>query len=100
MFENFSEEAKRCIFMARLAALSEGTKTIRLPDLLAGVRKENPGLFRGVDWQKIPLKLARLSPENLKKASQMAGEVPLTPRTKKALLAAPEIAKKKRPARK
>lgn len=94
MFESFSEEAKRCIFMARLAAISEKAQTIGLPELLAGVRKENPGIFRGVDWRKIPLKLARLSPENLKRASQMAGDVPLAPRTKKALLAAPEIAKK------
>src|SRR5215472_14007409 len=94
MFENFSEEAKRCIFMARLAAITEKSKTIALPHLLAGIRKENTGIFRGVDWQKIPLKLARLSPENLKSASQMTGDVPLDAKAKKALLAAHEIAKK------
>lgn len=94
MFENFSEEAKRCIFMARLAAITEKSKTIALSHLLAGIRKENAGIFRGVDWQKIPLKLARLSPENLKSASQMTGDVPLDAKAKKALLATHEIAKK------
>ena len=94
MFENFSEEAKRCIFMARLAAITEKSKTIGLPHLLAGMRKENAGLFRGVNWQKIPLKLAHLSPENLKNASQMTGEVPLDAKARRALLAAHEIAKK------
>ena len=94
MFETFSEEAKRCIFMARLAAITEKSKTIALPHLLAGIRKENPAIFRGVDWHRIPLKLARLSPENLKSASQMTGEIPLDPKAKKALLAAHEIAHK------
>lgn len=94
MFENFSEEAKRCIFMARLAAITEKSKTIGLPHLLAGMRKENAGIFRGVDWQKVPLKLARLSPENLKNASQMTGDVPLDAKTKKMLLAAHETARK------
>ena len=94
MFENFSEEAKRCIFMARLAAITEKAKTIGLPHLLAGIRKENPGIFRGADWKKIPLKLARLSPEELKQASQATGEIPLDAKLKKALGAAPELAKK------
>jgi 2-C-methyl-D-erythritol 2,4-cyclodiphosphate synthase len=94
MFENFSEEAKRCIFMAQLAAITEKSKTIGLPHLLAGIRKENPGVFRGVNWQKSSLKLARLSPENLKSASQMTGDVPLDAKAKRVLLAAHEIAKK------
>lgn len=94
MFEKFNEEARRCIFMARLSAITEKSKTIGLPELLAGIRKENPGIFRGVDWQKIPVKLARLTPESLHQASQAKGEIPLAPKAKKALLAAPEIAKK------
>jgi 2-C-methyl-D-erythritol 2,4-cyclodiphosphate synthase len=94
MFEKFSEEARRCIFMARLAAITEKSKTIGLPELLAGIRKENPGIFRGVDWQKIPVKLARLSPETLHQASQAKGDIPLAPKAKKALVVAPEIAKK------
>lgn len=94
MFENFSEEAKRCIFMARLAAITEKSKTIGLAHLLAGIRKEDPSLFRGVDWKKIPLKLARLSPEELKQASQATGEIPLDAKLKKALAVAPELAKK------
>jgi 2-C-methyl-D-erythritol 2,4-cyclodiphosphate synthase len=94
MFEKFNEEARRCIFMARLAAITEKSKTIGLMQLLAGIRKENPGLFRGVDWQKTPLKLARLSPENLHLASQAKAEIPLDTKTKRALTVAPELAKK------
>ncbi|MFZ0640358.1 MAG: 2-C-methyl-D-erythritol 2,4-cyclodiphosphate synthase [Candidatus Acidiferrales bacterium] len=94
MFEKFDEEARRCIFMARLAAITEKAKTIGLPQLLAGIRKENPGLFRGVDWQKTPLKVARLSPENLHQASQAKAEIPLDTKAKRALTVAPEIAKK------
>jgi 2-C-methyl-D-erythritol 2,4-cyclodiphosphate synthase len=94
MFEKFDEEARRCIFMARLAAITEKAKTIGLAQLLAGIRKENPGLFRGVDWQKTPLKLTRLSPENLHQASQAKVEIPLDIKAKRALTVAPEIAKK------
>jgi 2-C-methyl-D-erythritol 2,4-cyclodiphosphate synthase len=94
MFEKFSEEARRCIFMARLAAITEKAKAIGPAQLLAGIRKENPGLFRGVDWQKTPLKLAHLSPENLHQASQAKSEIPLDGKVKRALAAAPELAKK------
>jgi 2-C-methyl-D-erythritol 2,4-cyclodiphosphate synthase len=94
MFEKFDEEARRCIFMARLAAITEKSKTIGLPQLLAGIRKENPGLFRGVDWQKCSVKLARLSPENLHQASQAKVDIPLDAKAKRVLTAAPETAKK------
>ncbi|HVA72688.1 MAG TPA: 2-C-methyl-D-erythritol 2,4-cyclodiphosphate synthase [Candidatus Limnocylindrales bacterium] len=93
-FEKFNEEARRCIFMARLAAITEKSKTIALPHLLAGIRKENPGAFRGVNWAKVPLKLAHLSPESLHSASQAANEIPLDAKAKRALLAAPQVAKK------
>lgn len=93
-FASMSEEARRCIFMARLAAITEKAKTIGPAQLLAGIRKENPALFRGVDWQKTKLKLARLSPENLHQASQAKTEIPLDAKTKRALGAAPELAKK------
>jgi 2-C-methyl-D-erythritol 2,4-cyclodiphosphate synthase len=94
VFEKFNEEARRCVFMARLAAITEKAKAIGPAHVLAGIRKENPGLFRGVDWQKSKLKLARLSPENLNQASQTTGDVPLDAKAKRALAAAPEIAKK------
>ena len=94
MFEKFDQEARRCIFMARLAAITEKSKTIGLPQLLAGIRKENPGLFRGVDWQKSSVKLARLSPENLHEASQAKADIPLDGKAKRALAATPEAAKK------
>ncbi len=94
MFESFDEEARRCIFMARLAAITDKTKTIGLPQLLAGIRKEKPELFRGVDWQKSAVKFARLSPENLRAASQAQTDVPLDPKAKRALAVAPELAKK------
>lgn len=94
MFESFDEEARRCIFMARLAAVTDRAKTIGLPQLVAGIRKENPGLFRGVDWQKSSLKLARLTPENLHQASQASVDIPLDAKAKRALAAAPEIAKR------
>jgi len=93
-FEKFNEEARRCIFMARLAAITEKSKNTGLPHLLAGIRKESPGIFRGVNWDKVPLKLARLSPENLHSASQATGEIPLDAKAKRALAAAPEISKK------
>ncbi|HEV2224941.1 MAG TPA: 2-C-methyl-D-erythritol 2,4-cyclodiphosphate synthase [Candidatus Acidoferrales bacterium] len=94
MFEKFNEEARRCIFMARLAAITEKSKNIGLPHLLAGIRKESPGIFRGVNWEKVPLKLPRLSPENLHSASRATGEIPLDAKAKRALAAAPEIARK------
>ena len=94
MFEKFNEEARRCIFMARLAAIAEKSKTITVPHLLAGIRKESPGIFRGVNWEKISLKLARLSPESLHSASQATGETPLDAKSKRVLAAAPELAKK------
>ncbi len=92
--DRFSDEWKRCIFMARLAAITDKTKTIGLSQLLAGVRKENPSLFRGVDWQRTALKLTRLSPENLHQASQAKAEIPLDAKAKRALMVAPEVAKK------
>lgn len=94
MFESFDEEARRCIFMARLAASLDKSKTIGLPQLVAGIRKESPGLFRGVDWQKSTLKLARLTPENLHQASQASVDIPLDAKAKRALAASPEVAKK------
>lgn len=94
MFERFSEEARRCIFMARLAAITERAKAIGPVQLLAGIRKENPGLFRGIDWDKTKLKLARLSPENLNQASQAKIDIALDAKAKRALETAPEIAKK------
>lgn len=92
--DRFSDEWKRCIFMARLAAITDKSKTIGLSQLLAGVRKENPELFRGIDWQKTALKLARLSPENLHQASQAKAAIPLDTKAKRALTVAPEMAKK------
>jgi 2-C-methyl-D-erythritol 2,4-cyclodiphosphate synthase len=94
MFESFDEAARRAIFMARLAAITEKSKNIELIHLLAGIHKETPGLFRGVDWAKAKIKLARLSPETLHKASQTQGEIPLGAKTKRAFAAAPAIAKK------
>lgn len=94
MFEKFDEEARRCIFMARLAAITEKSKTIGLPQLLAGIRKEDPGLFRGIEWQKSALKLVRLSPADLHQASQAKAEIPLDAKVKRALTAALEMAKK------
>lgn len=94
MFESFDEEARRCIFMARLAAITDKAKTIGLPQLLAGIRKERPELFRGVDWQKSAVKLARLSPENLRAASQAQTDIPLDAKSRRALAAAPELAEK------
>ena len=91
MFEKFNEEARRCIFMARLAAITEKSKNIGLPHLLAGIRKESPAIFRNVNWAKLPLKLARLSPESLHSASQATGEIPLDAKAKRALAAAPEL---------
>ena len=94
MFEAFDEAARRAIFMARLAAITDRSKTIELVHLLAGIHKETPGLFRGVDWAKTKIRLARLSPENLHKASQAQGEIPLGAKTKRAFAAAPGFAKK------
>lgn len=94
MFEAFDEAARRAIFMARLAAITDQSKTIELVHLLAGIHKEAPGLFRGVDWAKSKIRLARLTPENLHKASQAQGEIPLGAKTKRAFAAAPAIAKK------
>lgn len=94
MFETFDETARRAIFMARLAAITEKSKNIQLLHLLAGIHKESPGLFRGVDWAKTKIHLARLSPENLHKASQTQGELPLDAKTKRAFIAAAVIAKK------
>ena len=85
MFEKFNEEARRCIFMARLAAITEKSKNIGLPHLLAGIRKESPSIFRNVNWAKLPLKLARLSPESLHSASQANGEIPLDAKAKRVL---------------
>ncbi|HKW87816.1 MAG TPA: 2-C-methyl-D-erythritol 2,4-cyclodiphosphate synthase [Candidatus Acidoferrales bacterium] len=99
MFEAFDEAARRSIFMARLAAITDQSKTIELVHLLAGIHKEAPGLFRGVDWAKSKIRLARLTPENLHKASQAQGELPLGAKTKKALAAAPAVAKKQQSAR-
>lgn len=94
MFEAFDDAARRAIFMARLAAITDQSKTIELVHLLAGVHKEAPGLFRGVDWAKFKIRLARLTPQNLHKASQAQGDVPLGVKTKRAFAAAPAIAKK------
>lgn len=80
--------------MARLAAITDQSKTIELVHLLAGIHKEAPVLFRGVDWAKSKIRLARLTPENLHKASQAQGEIPLGAKTKRAFAAAPAIAKK------
>ena len=94
MFEAFDEAARRAIFMARLAAITDQSKNIELVHLLAGIHKEAPGLFRGVDWAKSKIRLARLTPENLHKASQAQGEIPLGAKTKRAFAAAPAVAKK------
>jgi 2-C-methyl-D-erythritol 2,4-cyclodiphosphate synthase len=94
MFESFDEAARRAIFMARLAAITEKSRNIELVHLLAGIHKETPGLFRGVDWAKTKIRLARLSPENLHKASQTQGDLPLDAKTKRAFAAAPVMAKK------
>lgn len=94
MFEAFDEAARRAIFMARLAAITDQSKTIELVHLLAGIHKEAPVLFRGVDWAKSKIRLARLTPENLHKASQAQGEIPLGAKTKRAFAAAPAVAKK------
>lgn len=94
MFEAFDDAARRAIFMARLAAITDQSKTIELVHLLAGIHKEAPVLFRGVDWAKSKIRLARLTPENLHKASQAQGEIPLGAKTKRAFAAAPAIAKK------
>lgn len=94
MFEAFDEAARRAIFMARLAAITDQSKTIELVHLLAGIHKETPGLFRGVDWAKSKVRLARLSPDNLHKASQTQGDLPLAAKTKRAFAAAPAIANK------
>jgi 2-C-methyl-D-erythritol 2,4-cyclodiphosphate synthase len=93
MFETFDEAARRSIFMARLAAITEKAKQIGLIHLLAGIQKETPALFRGLDWRKARVKLARLTPENLHKASQAQAEVPLDTKTKRALAAASEFAR-------
>ncbi len=96
MFEKFDEEARRCIFMARFAASVDKSKTIGMAQLLAGIRKENPALFRGMNWQKVALPVARLSPEDLHRVStaEKVVEIPLDGKAKRALEAAPEIAKK------
>ena len=94
MFEAFDEAARRAIFMARLAAITDQSKTIEPVHLLAGIHKESPALFRGVDWTKSKIRLARLTPENLHKASQTQGEIPLGAKTKRAFAAAPAVAKK------
>lgn len=94
MLENFDEAAQRCIFMGRLAAITDKSNTITPLHLLAGIHKEAPGLFRGVDWGKSKISLVRLSPGNLHKASQASGEVPLDKKARKALSAASEMAKK------
>jgi 2-C-methyl-D-erythritol 2,4-cyclodiphosphate synthase len=96
MFERFNEEARRCIFMARLAAIIEKAKAIGLAQLLAGIRKENPGLFRSVDWHKVSLTVSRLSPEELRRVSsaQTTVEISFDAKAKRALAAAPQIAKK------
>jgi 2-C-methyl-D-erythritol 2,4-cyclodiphosphate synthase len=94
MFEKFNAEAQRCIFMARLAALTEKSKNITTLHFLSGIRKESPALFRGVNWAKSPIKLTYLSPDNLRKASQVTGDLPLDAKAKRALVSAAEIAKK------
>lgn len=93
---SFSDEVRRCIFMARLAAITDKTKTIGLPQLLAGIHKERPELFRGIDWQKSAVKVARLSPENLHKASQAQADIPLESKSRRALAVAGEVAKRSR----
>lgn len=94
MFERFNAEAQRCIFMARLAALTEKSKNITTLHFLSGIRKESPALFRGVNWANSPVKLTYLSPDNLRKASQVTGDLPLDAKAKRALVSAAEIAKK------
>ncbi|MGH9781596.1 MAG: 2-C-methyl-D-erythritol 2,4-cyclodiphosphate synthase [Candidatus Acidiferrales bacterium] len=61
---------------------------------LAGIRKESPTIFRNVNWAKVPLKLVRLTPESLNLASKANNEIPVDAKGKRALTAAPEIAKK------
>ena len=95
MFEKFNEEARRCIFMARLAASADRAKTIGQAQLLAGIRKENPLLFRGVNWTKLPLKVSELSPDVLRRvSSQTTSEIPLDAKASRALKAAPAAASK------
>lgn len=94
MFEKFDDETRRCIFMARLAAAADNSKTMTLLHFLAGIRKESPTIFRNVNWAKVPLKLVRLTPESLNLASKANNEIPVDAKGKRALTAAPEIAKK------
>jgi 2-C-methyl-D-erythritol 2,4-cyclodiphosphate synthase len=94
MFENFDEAARRCIFMARLAAITDKSKNISTLHLLAGIHKETPELFRKVSWDRAKVKFPRLSPENLHKASQVPGEVPLDAKTKRAFASASSLAEK------
>ena len=96
MFDRFNEEARRCIFMARLAASVDKSKTIGMVQLLAGIRKENPALFRAVNWQKVSLPVSRLSPEDLHRVStaEKSIEIPLDAKAKRALTVGPEMAKK------
>jgi 2-C-methyl-D-erythritol 2,4-cyclodiphosphate synthase len=94
MLENFDDAAQRCIFMGRLAAITDKSSTIGTLHLLAGIHKEAPGLFRGVDWAKSKIPLVRLSPGSLHKASQSTGDVPLDKKARQALSAASEMAKK------
>jgi 2-C-methyl-D-erythritol 2,4-cyclodiphosphate synthase len=94
MLENFDEAAQRCIFMARLAAITDKSSAIGTLHLLVGIYKEAPRLFHGVNWAKSKIPLIRLSPSNLHRASQVTGELPLDHKTTRALAAASEIAKK------
>lgn len=96
LFEQFDEEARRCIFMARLAAAIDKSKTIGTTQILAGIRKENPALFRGVNWQRVSLPMSRLSPENLHRvsAAEKTTEIPLDPKAERTLKVAAEVAKK------
>jgi 2-C-methyl-D-erythritol 2,4-cyclodiphosphate synthase len=96
MFERYTEETRRCIFWARLAASMEESGSITPIHLVAGIQKESPGLFRELKLAKGKMKLPAISEKALQKVQQpeLSREIPLDETAKRALKVAAETAEK------
>jgi 2-C-methyl-D-erythritol 2,4-cyclodiphosphate synthase len=96
MFERYTEEARRCIFWARAAALMEKSDSITPIHLLAGIQKESPGLFKKLKLAKGKMKLPAISEKALQKVQQpeLSREIELDEAAKRALKVAAETAEK------
>jgi len=74
-----------------LAVRLDKSKKITGLHLIAGIKKERPALFRGLDLKKAHLKLPAISSKKLS-GSKMACDIPLDPVTKLAIFFAAKTA--------